>query len=157
MHDCSMRMLMPYPGAHAHSSTAGIVESQEHSHREMADGTLNPTDNSFHQPICKVSSGPNTLYVALTSLETATPQTEYRLWETPEGEQVTWQLILPKALRPSVLHQLHNTPTAGHLAVAKTLNRVRECFYWAQCHQDVRDWCRNCDLCASRKGPSRRT
>ena len=81
----------------------------------------------------------------------------YRLWETPEGDQTTWQIILPKALRPSVLHQLHNTPTAGHLAVAKTLSRVRERFYWAQCHQDVRDWCQNCDLCASRKGPPRRS
>ena len=28
--------------------------------------------------------------------------------------------------------------------------------YWAQCNQDVRDWCRNCDLCASRRGPQRK-
>ena len=48
------------------------------------------------------------------------------MWETPQGDQVIWQIVLPKALRPSVLHQLHNTLTAGHLAVAKTLNRVRE-------------------------------
>jgi len=80
----------------------------------------------------------------------------YRLWETPQGDQVIWQIVLPKPLRPSVLHQLHNTPTAGHLAVAKTLNRVRERFYWVGCHQDVQDWCQSCDLCASRKGPSRR-
>ena len=65
----------------------------------------------------------------------------YRLWETPQGDEVTCQLILPKPLRSDVLHQLHNTLTAGHLAVAKTLNRVRERFYWARYHGDVRDWC----------------
>ena len=42
------------------------------------------------------------------------------------------QLILPKALRPKVLQQLHHLPTSGHLVVAKTLGRVRERFYWIQ-------------------------
>ena len=40
--------------------------------------------------------------------------------------------------------------------MAKTLDKVRERFYWAKCRRDVEDWCRSCELCASHKGPSRR-
>jgi len=38
----------------------------------------------------------------------------YRLWETPSGDAITKQLILPEALRKEVLQQLHNSQTAGH-------------------------------------------
>ena len=78
-----------------------------------------------------------------------------RLWETPAGDATVPQLLLPKKLREEVLHQLHNTVTSGHLGVSKTLGRVRERFYWVGCQRDVQDWCRSCDACASRKGPSR--
>jgi len=52
-----------------------------------------------------------------------------------------------------VLYQLHDTPTAGHLGIAKTLQRVRQRYYWVGCHQDVQQWCKSCDACAARKGP----
>ena len=44
--------------------------------------------------------------------------------------------------------------TAGHLGVNKTLERVKERFYWPGCTKDVKDWCRACDLCASRERPT---
>ena len=77
----------------------------------------------------------------------------YRLWETPAGERSVKQLVVPKEMRPQLLQQLHSSPTAGHLGVNKTLGRVRERFYWVQCSKDVRSFCRNCDLCSSRRGP----
>ena len=48
---------------------------------------------------------------------------------TPAGDKVMKQLILPKEARPSVLQQLHYSPTAGHLGVNKTIGRIREKFY----------------------------
>ena len=72
------------------------------------------------------------------------------------GDEKIFQLLLPKKLRPQVLHEVHNTPTGGHLGIAKTLGRIRERFYWSKCRRDVEDWCRSCDICASRKGPSRK-
>ena len=77
----------------------------------------------------------------------------YRLWETPAGERSIKQLVAPKEIRAELLRQLHSSPTAGHLGVNKTLGRVRERFYWVQCSKDVRSFCRNCDLCSSRRGP----
>ena len=80
----------------------------------------------------------------------------YRLWETPSGDDVVKQLILPKSLRQGVLQQLHDARTAGHLGIAKTLGRVRQRFYWVQCRKDVQEWCRNCDLCAQKRGPQKK-
>ena len=74
----------------------------------------------------------------------------YRLWETPAGDKVVNQLIIPKKLRCSVLQQLHCSRTAGHLGINKTLGRIRERFYWVSCSKDVRTFCKSCDLCASR-------
>ena len=45
----------------------------------------------------------------------------YRIWETPVGDK---QLLLPKQLRPQVLHALHSTETGGHFGIHKTLVRV---------------------------------
>ena len=80
----------------------------------------------------------------------------YRLWESPSGDVIIKQLVLPKIWRKDVLQELHNTRTAGHLGVAKTLSRVRERFYWVQCRRDVQQWCRDCDLCAQKRGPQKK-
>ncbi|KAK3753675.1 hypothetical protein QZH41_003322 [Actinostola sp. cb2023] len=79
----------------------------------------------------------------------------YRKWESEEGDTVQWQLLVPKSLRPEVLRGLHDAKTAGHLGVTKTLGRVKQRFYWYKCSQDVRDWCRKCDLCAASKRPQK--
>ncbi|GFV22537.1 retrovirus-related Pol polyprotein from transposon 412 [Trichonephila clavipes] len=39
----------------------------------------------------------------------------------------------------------------------KTLQKVRECFYWNNVRSDVEKCCRICDPCATRKGPRKRT
>ncbi|KAK3749616.1 hypothetical protein QZH41_012954 [Actinostola sp. cb2023] len=79
----------------------------------------------------------------------------YRKWESEEGDTVQWQLLVPKSLRPEVLRGLHDAKTAGHLGVTKTLGRVKQRFYWYKCSQDVRDWCRKCDVCAASKRPQK--
>ena len=79
-----------------------------------------------------------------------------RRWESTAGDTITWQLILPESLRNEVLLQLHNKKTAGHLGLAKTVQRVKQRFYWANCSKDVRRWCRKCDLCASRRRTQRK-
>ena len=53
----------------------------------------------------------------------------FRSWETPAGDKVIRQLVLPCDLQPQVLQQLHGAPTAGHLGVNKTLGRIKERFY----------------------------
>ena len=80
----------------------------------------------------------------------------YRLWESPAGDRVIWQLVLPKQLQKAAFKELHGPPSTGHFGVTKTLGRVRERFYWARCHQDIQAWCASCDTCAAKKGPPKR-
>ncbi|GFX39635.1 hypothetical protein TNCV_2103791 [Trichonephila clavipes] len=83
----------------------------------------------------------------------------YRKWASDDGKTFThrWQLILSKTRVSTVLKELHGSPTGGHFGVMKTLQKVRERFYWNNVRSDVEKCCRICDPCAARKGPRKRT
>ncbi|GFU28985.1 retrovirus-related Pol polyprotein from transposon 412 [Trichonephila clavipes] len=81
----------------------------------------------------------------------------YRKWESNDGKTFRWQLILPKSRVSTVLKELNGSPTGGHFGVMKTLQKVRERFYWNNVRSDVEKCCRICDPCAARKGPRKRT
>ncbi|GFW94050.1 retrovirus-related Pol polyprotein from transposon 17.6 [Trichonephila clavipes] len=81
----------------------------------------------------------------------------YRKWESDERKIFRWQLILPKTRVSTVLKELHASPTGGHFGVMKTLQKVRESFYWNNVWSDVEKCCRTCDPCAARKGPRKHT
>ncbi|GFY12053.1 retrovirus-related Pol polyprotein from transposon 412 [Trichonephila clavipes] len=57
----------------------------------------------------------------------------------------------------TVFKELHDSPTRGHLGVMKTLQKVRERFYWNNVQSDVKQWCGTCDPYTARKGPRKRT
>ena len=50
---------------------------------------------------------------------------------------------------------LHDASTAGHLGVQKTLNKLKQKFYWVGKRKDVKERCRHWDICtcASRTFP----
>ena len=64
------------------------------------------------------------------------------------------QLVIPTSLKEEILTDLHEGAVGGHLGTDKTLGRLRERYYWPGHYNDVREWCRNCATCASRKSPS---
>ncbi|POS82770.1 hypothetical protein EPUL_005785, partial [Erysiphe pulchra] len=79
-----------------------------------------------------------------------------RVVENAEGNQKKLQLLVPKRRIPEVLRQLHDGVTGGHLGVHKTLEKARERFYWPNLKEDIKDWCRNCVVCAGANGPIRK-
>ncbi|CAG2195151.1 unnamed protein product [Mytilus edulis] len=79
-----------------------------------------------------------------------------RKYENIPGDEITWQIVLPKALKKVVMEQLHNNITSGHLGIKKTLARVTNRFYWYGLRSDVEHWCKTCDICASKKAPQRK-
>ncbi|GFX40081.1 hypothetical protein TNCV_4317171 [Trichonephila clavipes] len=81
----------------------------------------------------------------------------YRKWESDDGKTFRWQLILPKTRISTVLKELQGSPTGGHFGVMKTLQKVRERFYWNNVRSDVEKCCRTCDPCTARKGTRKRT
>ena len=66
------------------------------------------------------------------------------------------RIVLPMALRKKCFTLLHDTVTSAHLGSQKTLEKVKQRFYWYGCRKDVEYWCKTCDICASRKPPYRK-
>ena len=64
------------------------------------------------------------------------------------------QLVVTVIFRSEVMKELHAGVVGGHLGHDKTLSRLKERFYWPGHWNDVRDWCRTCATCATRKTPS---
>ncbi len=67
------------------------------------------------------------------------------------------QLVAPGKLKQEILHHLHTLRVAGHLGIKRTIENVRNRFYWPGYKKDVALWCEKCDVCAQKKsGPPRR-
>ncbi|MES9904885.1 MAG: integrase, partial [Sedimenticola sp.] len=80
----------------------------------------------------------------------------YRKWENDYGTETELQMIVPRRLRNLILTQMHDSVTAGHLGVKKTLLRVRHRFFWYGLRRDVEKWCHKCEICAARKTPAKK-
>jgi hypothetical protein len=57
------------------------------------------------------------------------------------------QICVPKELRTKVMSLAHDAPLAGHLAVARTQNRLIPHFYWPGMFADIRRFCQSCVRC----------
>ncbi|KAJ8914833.1 hypothetical protein NQ315_014845 [Exocentrus adspersus] len=79
-----------------------------------------------------------------------------RVWESPDGKERNYQTILPRKRVPEVLQAVHSGVGGGHFGINKTLDKVRERFYWLGSRSDVEEWCRRCETCAASKGPRTR-
>ena len=49
------------------------------------------------------------------------------------------------------MSQVHDSPTGGHMGVAKTLEKLQQRFYWVKQRSTVEEWCKKCNVCNSRK------
>jgi len=79
-----------------------------------------------------------------------------RTWESADGKEKKLQIVVPASRRREVLAELHGGTSGGHFGVTKTLEKLRQRFYWVGYHDDVKDWCRNCVECVASKGPRTR-
>lgn len=76
-----------------------------------------------------------------------------RMWEVEESNNTTYQIVMPLSQRRFILQQMHDSKTSGHLGVTKTLNKIRQAYYWPGLQSDVWSYVAGCDLCARRKAP----
>ena len=68
----------------------------------------------------------------------------------PQAEERTVP-ILPVSLRTEAICHNHDTPSAGHQGVEKTLDRLRLNAYWVGMGRDVNSYCRECSKCQQSK------
>jgi len=53
----------------------------------------------------------------------------HRVYQLPSGAE-TNQLVVPKSLRNGAIGLAHESVMAGHLGIAKTLDRLSTQFWW---------------------------
>ena len=56
-----------------------------------------------------------------------------RKFEDIHGDSTWIELVVPQVIRSEILQVLHAEAVKGHLGEEKTLNKVKERFYWARC------------------------
>jgi hypothetical protein len=76
-----------------------------------------------------------------TELVTWYQRSSRRFW-TKDGK-----IVVPPTVREAVMHDAHDTPTAGHQGVARTLEKCERDFYWPTMKADVEAHVRACDSC----------
>ena len=79
-----------------------------------------------------------------------------RRWVKDSTSKVIYLPAVPTSLRAEVLKQVHDSVGAGHFGRRKTLLRLQESFYWPQRRKSVVAYCKDCTVCARRKGPRKR-
>lgn len=62
-------------------------------------------------------------------------------------------MIVPTALRETILNAVHDNPFAGHLGITRTEERVRKRFYWPGIRNDVDMYVKKCAVCARNNSP----
>lgn len=60
-------------------------------------------------------------------------------------------LVVPKSERDKILVELHDTKSSGHLGRRKVLEKAQERFFWPGMTKDIKEYMRNCHICATAK------
>ena len=79
-----------------------------------------------------------------------------RQLQDENGRDTVCQICVPVSCVPQILHQTHDTVSSGHFGTWKTLERIRQRFYWPGCKNDVETWVAGCEVCQKRKNPKQK-
>lgn len=62
------------------------------------------------------------------------------------------QLVVPLTIRKTLFDHIHAGPLAAHLGIEKTLEQLKQCYFWPVMKKDVELWYRQCVDCARGRG-----
>ena len=57
------------------------------------------------------------------------------------------QLVVPQMHRNKVMKMAHDGIMAGHQGISRTTERIQQQFYWPGMVEDIKHYCRSCDVC----------
>jgi hypothetical protein len=61
------------------------------------------------------------------------------------------QMLVPESLKEEIKTFYHDVPTVGHLGIDKTLEKIKQHFYWPSIKDYVTEYCNSCESCAACK------
>ena len=79
--------------------------------------------------------------------------TEGRLWCRRAPPSGASQLVVPSRERQDMIRRFHDSLSAGHLGVSRTVYRLLDRVYWPGLHQDVRSYLASCAVCLAWNSP----
>ena len=74
------------------------------------------------------------------------------LYQSSPTQPVTWCVVVPEDLRTDLLTEAHSGKFSGHFAERRVYNLLNHRYWWKGMHADVKQHCRSCLICATRKG-----
>ena len=78
------------------------------------------------------------------------------LWFVPPRTSMSKAVLFtPKTMVKRVIQNAHGTPLSGHWAVAKTVARIAEAYFWPTLGRDVAEFISTCDPCQRAQLPPR--
>jgi transposase InsO family protein len=80
----------------------------------------------------------------------------YRL-EKPEGPHdatYDWKKVIPSDQRRQILKETHSSPTCPHLGQFKTVQRLKQHYYWPGMGTDAKEFIASCKVCLLNKNPN---
>ena len=83
--------------------------------------------------------------------------TEYSQYKLVNGKiylamDGLFRLCIPGGIwRQKILSELHDSPSAGHFGIKKTLELIKRNFYWPTLEKDVTEYVKSCDSCQRNK------
>ena len=115
------------------------------------EGTVRPT----WKDVSSLSSAIKTYWVNWDLLEVKDGALTRR-WESDDGKEKNWKIVLPRSLRQNILEELHSSNTGCHLGMNKLLHKTQQRFHWVGLTADVRSFIRKCTVCAQLKNPPKK-
>lgn len=67
--------------------------------------------------------------------------------EECENPECLWRLCVPKENRVEVIRSNHDDDTSCHFGRFKTINKIRDRYYWPSMNQSIAEYVRNCEVC----------
>lgn len=65
-----------------------------------------------------------------------------------------FRLYVPRDLVLELLKENHDLPSAAHLGIEKTFEKLSRLYYWPKMFESVREYIKNCHACKSSKAPN---
>ena len=126
-------------------------------HLQLEDNTLSQVllaKEQQHRPSRDVTSGygihTRKLFQMWDQLEVS-QGILFRIFQNLDDGSTIRQLVVPFSLRIDILEHMHAGSVGGHLGQSKTLQKIKDRFYWPGHYNDVITWCSTCPSCATRK------
>lgn len=68
--------------------------------------------------------------------------------------EYNWKLVVPENSRKDILYKCHDDPGAAHFGFYKTLNKIKNDYYWPKMAKEVSEYVKQCESCKANKTPT---